>query len=182
MCTCIITLIQVENVYMILYSLIYASPIIKILPKLDVNLRILNIVPNPDSAMKWPKAHLWNHAGYYLFVGPKAAKDHKYSCVCLHSDRNPQERRTNLDKFKVFLFVACFSTIQLLLNFSVITVTISDFQKFSQVLELLKIDQRFPYILLIGENVCSSKFGVINLLDFSIWFLWNRLHWFSIWK
>ena len=109
---CIITLIQVENVFMFVSSLIFACPIKKFFPKLDVYLRILNIVPKPASAIKLPTTHLWNHAGYYLFVGPKAAKDHKYSCVCLHSDRNPQERRTNLDKFKVFLYVACFSTIQ----------------------------------------------------------------------
>lgn len=36
-----------------------------------------------------------------LIAGPRSAKDHKYSCVCLHSDRNPQERRGNLDRFKV---------------------------------------------------------------------------------
>ncbi|XP_067930064.1 ATP-dependent RNA helicase DDX1-like [Watersipora subatra] len=32
--------------------------------------------------------------------GPRSSKDHKYSCVCLHSDRNANERRENLDKFK----------------------------------------------------------------------------------
>nr|AFN70718.1 ATP-dependent RNA helicase DDX1 [Botryllus schlosseri] len=31
--------------------------------------------------------------------GPKA-KGHLYSCVCLHSDRRPPERRENLEKFK----------------------------------------------------------------------------------
>lgn len=36
-----------------------------------------------------------------MIAGPGASKDHKYSCVCLHSDRNPQERRGNLEKFKV---------------------------------------------------------------------------------
>lgn len=37
-------------------------------------------------------------------TGPKAKKGDKYSCVCLHSDRNPQERRSNLEKFKVKQF------------------------------------------------------------------------------
>ena len=29
----------------------------------------------------------------------RAGKD-EFSCVCLHGDRNPQERRSNLDSFK----------------------------------------------------------------------------------
>ena len=31
--------------------------------------------------------------------GPKATK-HRLSCVCLHSDRNPDERQRNLERFK----------------------------------------------------------------------------------
>ena len=46
------TLIWVENIFMIVSSLIFACPIIKFFPKLDVYLRILNIVPKPASAMK----------------------------------------------------------------------------------------------------------------------------------
>ncbi|XP_072024560.1 ATP-dependent RNA helicase DDX1-like [Amphiura filiformis] len=32
--------------------------------------------------------------------GPRARPDHQFSCVCLHSDRKPPERRENLLKFK----------------------------------------------------------------------------------
>ncbi|XP_063951383.1 ATP-dependent RNA helicase Ddx1-like isoform X4 [Lytechinus pictus] len=32
--------------------------------------------------------------------GPRALPNHQYSCVCLHSDRRPPERRENLQKFK----------------------------------------------------------------------------------
>ncbi|XP_071488880.1 ATP-dependent RNA helicase DDX1-like [Diadema antillarum] len=32
--------------------------------------------------------------------GPRAKPDHQLSCVCLHGDRKPQERRENLQKFK----------------------------------------------------------------------------------
>ncbi|XP_071824062.1 ATP-dependent RNA helicase DDX1-like isoform X2 [Apostichopus japonicus] len=32
--------------------------------------------------------------------GPKAVPKHQFSCVCLHSDRKPPERRENLQKFK----------------------------------------------------------------------------------
>ena len=34
------------------------------------------------------------------FVGPKSMVN-EYSCVCLHGDRRPQERKANLQKFKV---------------------------------------------------------------------------------
>ncbi|KAL3318297.1 ATP-dependent RNA helicase ddx1 [Cichlidogyrus casuarinus] len=32
--------------------------------------------------------------------GPNAAKNSKFSCVCLHSDRSTQERKANFDRFK----------------------------------------------------------------------------------
>ena len=35
-------------------------------------------------------------------LGPRAAANHQFSCVCLHSDRKPPERRENLQKFKVW--------------------------------------------------------------------------------
>ena len=28
-------------------------------------------------------------------------KGHQFSCVCLHGDRKPNERKNNLDRFKV---------------------------------------------------------------------------------
>ena len=34
-----------------------------------------------------------------IFSGPKA-KQHRLSCVCLHSDRSPDERQRNLERFK----------------------------------------------------------------------------------
>ncbi|PAA53121.1 hypothetical protein BOX15_Mlig022248g3, partial [Macrostomum lignano] len=40
----------------------------------------------------------------HLFItkggGPRARKGAPYSCVCLHSDRKPQERKDNLERFK----------------------------------------------------------------------------------
>jgi len=30
-------------------------------------------------------------------------KENPFSCVCLHGDRRPQERKENLEKFKVFV-------------------------------------------------------------------------------
>lgn len=35
----------------------------------------------------------------FVFLGPKSNK-HKLSCVCLHSDRSPDERQRNLERFK----------------------------------------------------------------------------------
>ncbi len=42
-----------------------------------------------------------NLENYFISLGggPKAA-DHQFSCVCLHSDRAPNERTENLEKFK----------------------------------------------------------------------------------
>lgn len=34
-----------------------------------------------------------------FLLGPKANK-HRLSCVCLHSDRSPDERQRNLERFK----------------------------------------------------------------------------------
>lgn len=36
---------------------------------------------------------------YFFLIGPKANK-HRLSCVCLHSDRSPDERQHNLERFK----------------------------------------------------------------------------------
>ena len=33
--------------------------------------------------------------------GPKAAHDHQFSSICLHSGKKPQERKQNLQSFKV---------------------------------------------------------------------------------
>ena len=35
-----------------------------------------------------------------MIAGPKSMVN-EYSCVCLHGDRRPQERKDNLQKFKV---------------------------------------------------------------------------------
>ena len=35
----------------------------------------------------------------FVLLGPKA-KQHRLSCVCLHSDRSPDERQRNLERFK----------------------------------------------------------------------------------
>ena len=37
---------------------------------------------------------------FYCLTGPRAMVN-EYSCVCLHSDRSPQERKANLQAFKV---------------------------------------------------------------------------------
>lgn len=37
---------------------------------------------------------------FFPALGPKAMVN-EYSCVCLHSDRSPQERKANLQAFKV---------------------------------------------------------------------------------
>ncbi|KAH9278967.1 ATP-dependent RNA helicase DDX1 [Echinococcus granulosus] len=38
---------------------------------------------------------------YFITLGGGPSKSHgQFSCVCLHSDRNPAERKTNLQKFK----------------------------------------------------------------------------------
>ena len=40
--------------------------------------------------------------------GPKAAHDHQFSSICLHSGKKPQERKQNLQSFKVsFYFGMC---------------------------------------------------------------------------
>ncbi|KAK7811904.1 hypothetical protein U0070_001957 [Myodes glareolus] len=36
-------------------------------------------------------------------------KGHQFSCVCLHGDRKPHERKQNLERFKVWGLVACIS-------------------------------------------------------------------------
>ena len=36
---------------------------------------------------------------FSVFLGPRANK-HRLSCVCLHSDRSPDERQRNLERFK----------------------------------------------------------------------------------
>uniref|UniRef100_A0A8C4QHI9 ATP-dependent RNA helicase DDX1 n=1 Tax=Eptatretus burgeri TaxID=7764 RepID=A0A8C4QHI9_EPTBU len=47
-----------------------------------------------------------------LFIqlgGGPGKKDHQFSCVCLHSDRKPPERKTNLENFKkkIVRFLIC---------------------------------------------------------------------------
>ena len=37
---------------------------------------------------------------YLLSSGPDS-KSHQFSCVCLHGDRKPNERKNNLERFKV---------------------------------------------------------------------------------
>ena len=37
--------------------------------------------------------------------GPKAAHDHQFSSICLHSGKKPQERKQNLQSFKVSFFL-----------------------------------------------------------------------------
>jgi len=34
-------------------------------------------------------------------AGPDRKSSHQLSCVCLHGDRKPQERKNNLERFKV---------------------------------------------------------------------------------
>lgn len=41
-------------------------------------------------------------------LGPDK-KGHQFSCVCLHGDRKPHERKQNLERFKVWGLVACIS-------------------------------------------------------------------------
>ena len=36
---------------------------------------------------------------FYIYAGPSSMIN-KYSCVCLHGDRRPQERKANLQAFK----------------------------------------------------------------------------------
>ena len=45
-----------------------------------------------------------------ITVGPKSVVN-EYSCVCLHGDRRPQERKDNLQKFKVQQNLLIFSAI-----------------------------------------------------------------------
>lgn len=42
------------------------------------------------------ESYIWNA----LSSGPDS-KGHQFSCVCLHGDRKPNERKNNLDRFKV---------------------------------------------------------------------------------
>ncbi len=37
------------------------------------------------------------------FLARQQASNRNITCVCLHGDRKPQERRDNLQKFKVYL-------------------------------------------------------------------------------
>ncbi len=40
-----------------------------------------------------------NFVKYYINIGPRT-NQHRLSCVCLHSDRNADERTNNLQRFK----------------------------------------------------------------------------------
>lgn len=46
--------------------------------------------------------------------GPKAAHDHQFSSICLHSGKKPQERKQNLQSFKVSFYFRTF----LIFNFN----------------------------------------------------------------
>lgn len=37
---------------------------------------------------------------FFFHLGPDS-KGHQLSCVCLHGDRKPNERKNNLERFKV---------------------------------------------------------------------------------
>lgn len=41
--------------------------------------------------------------GLFFLLGPDK-KGHQFSCVCLHGDRKPHERKQNLERFKVLTF------------------------------------------------------------------------------
>lgn len=67
-------------------------------------------MPPPPIIFSWV---LYQHKCMYLWVtcqqtnkkalaGPNAKPNAELSCVCLHADRRPDERKTNLDRFKVF--------------------------------------------------------------------------------
>lgn len=45
---------------------------------------------------------VWSLTLFFLSssLGPDS-KGHQFSCVCLHGDRKPNERKNNLDRFKV---------------------------------------------------------------------------------
>ena len=45
---------------------------------------------------------IWRVCLMILLSGPSAKPNAELSCVCLHADRRPDERKTNLERFKVF--------------------------------------------------------------------------------
>lgn len=61
------------------------------------------------SSARWMKSHLTIKMGTHsksllsigLFCSGPDSKGHQFSCVCLHGDRKPNERKNNLERFKV---------------------------------------------------------------------------------